>query len=141
MTREKENRKPDMVTAAVVSSRWVPRIRPAGRSRVSCTPPLICGITATPVSNPDSPSASLGNTISASATAITGSPWAAERLSHQFPTTAGWVAMRHRPVRMTAAFTVRNPATRTTARPMTSRNPRRKTSTRPRIRTSVTPSW
>ena len=52
-----------MITAAVVSSRRVPRIRPTGLLLgVASALPLICGITATPVSNPDRPSASFGNT-------------------------------------------------------------------------------
>jgi hypothetical protein len=54
-----------IITAAVVSSRRVPRIRPSGSSSVSAGSPAICGITATPVSNPDRPNASLGNTNSA----------------------------------------------------------------------------
>jgi hypothetical protein len=54
-----------IITAAVLSSRRVPRIRPSGLSSVSSGSPAICGITATPVSKPDSPNASLGNTSSA----------------------------------------------------------------------------
>ncbi len=49
-----------MITAAVVSSRLAPRMRPVGRSAVSPASPLICGMTATPVSKPESPSASRG---------------------------------------------------------------------------------
>ena len=63
-----------MVTAAVVSSRRVPRIRPAGLASVSAASPWTCGITATPVSKPDRPSASFGNTSAAAATIMTGLP-------------------------------------------------------------------
>ena len=37
-----------MITAAVVSSRLVPRIRPVGRSSVSPVAPRTCGITGSP---------------------------------------------------------------------------------------------
>ena len=57
-----------MITAAVVSSFFVPRIRPAGCSSVSPGSPSTCGMTATPVSKPDRPSASLGKTTSATPT-------------------------------------------------------------------------
>ena len=63
-----------IVTAAVVSSRLVPRIRPAGRLSVSEASPCTWGITATPVSKPDRPSASFGNTSAAAATIMTGLP-------------------------------------------------------------------
>ena len=58
-------RKTLMMTAAVVSSRLVPRIRPAGLSSVSVA--VARGPAASPrrpVSNPDRPSASFGKTSS-----------------------------------------------------------------------------
>ena len=64
-----------MMTAAVVSSFRAPSIRPAGFSSVSPARPRICGITATPVSKPDRPRASLGKTSSAMATTMSGFPW------------------------------------------------------------------
>ena len=67
-------RKTLMITAALVSSRRVPRIRPAGRCSVSSASPSMCGMTATPVSKPDRPSASLGKTSSATATIMNGLP-------------------------------------------------------------------
>ncbi len=57
-----------MMRAAVVSSLWAPRIRPSGFFSVSVGSPLICGITATPVSKPDMPSASFGNSSRATPT-------------------------------------------------------------------------
>jgi hypothetical protein len=54
-----------MMSAAVRKSFFVLRILPAGSSSVSPTSPRTSGITATPVSNPDSPSASLGNRMTA----------------------------------------------------------------------------
>ena len=53
-----------MISAAVVSSLRVLRIRPVGSAGVSPGSPLTSGITTTPVSKPDSPSASAGNTSS-----------------------------------------------------------------------------
>ena len=49
-----------MISAAVSSNLRVLRMRPIGRCVVSAGSPLISGITATPVSKPLSPSASLG---------------------------------------------------------------------------------
>ncbi len=66
-------RKVLMISAATVSSRRVPAIRPSGRSSVSPSRPRTSGITDTPVSNPDRPSASSGNTISAIPTISSGS--------------------------------------------------------------------
>ena len=63
-----------MIAAATASIRFVPRIRPAGSASVSPASPCTCVITATPVSKPDMPSASLGNTSRDSATIISGSP-------------------------------------------------------------------
>ena len=67
VTKELVIRKTLMITAAVVSSRLVPRIRPRGAASVSLASPWTCGITATPVSKPDMPSASFGKTSSATA--------------------------------------------------------------------------
>ena len=53
-----------MITAAVSSSWRAPRMRPAGFCGVSSGSPSTSGITATPVSKPDSPSASFGNSSS-----------------------------------------------------------------------------
>lgn len=54
-----------MIAAAVVSSLRALRIRPMGLARVSVASPLTSGITTTPVSKPDRPSASAGKTSSA----------------------------------------------------------------------------
>ena len=68
-------RKTLMITAAVVSSRRVPLIRPAGFCSVSVSAPVTSGMTATPVSNPDRPSASLGNTSRATPIMTSGLPY------------------------------------------------------------------
>ena len=57
-----------MITAAVVSSFLVLRMRPAGCAAVSSGSPSTSGITATPVSNPDRPSARRGNSSMAKST-------------------------------------------------------------------------
>ena len=51
-----------MISAAAKSSLFVLRMRPRGFASVSFASPLTSGITATPVSNPESPSASFGKT-------------------------------------------------------------------------------
>lgn len=78
-----------MITAAVVSSRRVSRIRPAGFAYVSVGSPLTCGITATPVSKPDMPSASLGKTRSATPTIASGEECSVVIASVQSPTLCG----------------------------------------------------
>jgi len=74
VANELATRKTLIITAAHVSSFLVPRVRPLGRSSVSAFSPRTCGITATPVSNPDSPRASCGKTINETATIIAGLP-------------------------------------------------------------------
>ena len=61
-----------MISAAVVSSLRASRIRPRGCAGVSPGSPRTCGITATPVSKPDSPSASFGKTSRATPTIASG---------------------------------------------------------------------
>ena len=68
-----------MITAAVVSSRWVLWMRPVGCASVSVLSPITRGMTATPVSNPDSPRASFGNSSTATPTMIQGLPWEVAR--------------------------------------------------------------
>jgi hypothetical protein len=82
-----------MMIAADVSSRVAPRIRPAGFSGVSVGEPEICGITATPVSKPERPSASFGKTINAMPTMTRGLPCWVFRAVHQSLTTRGFSAM------------------------------------------------
>ena len=121
-----------MITAAVVSSRWVPRIRPSGEASVSPASPRTCGITATPVSKPDMPSASLGKTSSATATIISGLPCCVVSAVVQSRDHVGLAydvpdrdADDHHVER-------RYGATRATARPMASVNPRRNTAAQQR---------
>ena len=66
-----------MITAAVVSSLCVFRIRPSGWSSVSPGSPCTSGMTATPVSNPDRPSASFGKTSKETTTILNGLPYSA----------------------------------------------------------------
>ena len=80
-----------MIKAAVSSSVRVSRIRPAGRARVSSGSPAISGMTATPVSKPDSPSASLGNTRSGGERACaSGLACSASTSRRQPAKTSGW---------------------------------------------------
>ena len=81
-----------MMIAAVVSRRFVPRMRPLGTPSASVFPPVICGITATPVSNPDRPSASFGNTMSAIPTTTNGLPFCVASAPHQSETSTGFAA-------------------------------------------------
>ena len=82
---------------ACASSQMVCLMRPRGFSSVSPGSPRTRGITATPVSNPDSPRASFGNSSKATATIITGLPpccW-----SSAVPTARsfhGWARIRPR---------------------------------------------
>jgi hypothetical protein len=100
-------RKPLMIRAAVVSSLRVLRMRPTGRSGVSPGPPLTSGITATPVSNPDRPRASFGNTSSATPTISRGlSYWPTSSRSHS-TTTWGLVSTCSRATRTTTRLRLR----------------------------------
>jgi hypothetical protein len=67
-------RKKLMITAAVVSSLRVLRTRPAGCSGSSPASPRTRGITVTPVSKPEMPRASRGNTRRATPTIAKGLP-------------------------------------------------------------------
>ena len=80
-----------MIAAAAASIRLAPRIRPAGLASVSPGSPCTCVITATPVSKPDMPSASFGNTRTDSATIISGSPCCVVSAVDQSVTTLGSV--------------------------------------------------
>ena len=83
-------RKTLIIAAAVASIRLVPRMRPVGAASVSPSSPCTCVITATPVSKPDMPRASLGKTSSDSATTINGSPCCVVIAVVQWVTTAGF---------------------------------------------------
>ena len=101
-------RKTLIVTAAVVSSRRVPRMRRSGRPGASDASPWICGMTATPVSNPERPSASFGKTSSASPTATSGlPPVAACSAFVQCRTACGWRSSCTTPSITTTAFSTR----------------------------------
>lgn len=100
-------RKQLMITAAVVSSFFVSRMRPAGRSSVSDASPLTCGITATPVSNPDRPSASFGKTSSATPTITRTFPCSVVRALDQSVTTCPAVATCHSPATTTTTLSAR----------------------------------
>ena len=66
----------DMISAAVVSSFFALRMRPVGSASVSLASPLTSGMTTTPVSNPDRPSASAGNTSREAPRTASGEAWA-----------------------------------------------------------------
>ena len=63
-----------MISAAVASSLFVLRILPIGFASVSPASPRTSGMTATPVSKPESPSASFGNRSRTKTTIIAGLP-------------------------------------------------------------------
>jgi hypothetical protein len=63
-----------MMSAAVISSLRVFRIRPTGCASVSPGKPSTSGMTATPVSKPESPSASLGKRSIATTIILNGLP-------------------------------------------------------------------
>ncbi len=96
-----------MITAAVVSSLRVSRIRPVGFAQVSESSPLTCGITATPVSKPDMPRASFGNTSSATPTIASGEECAAVIASVQSPIFTGWLSTSHADTARTTRLSVR----------------------------------
>ncbi len=100
-------RKTLMITAAVVSSRRAPRIRPSGRASESCGSPRTLGMTATPVSKPDRPNASFGKTSTDSPTTSHGSPCPVVSAVVQSPTALGCVTTRHSESATTTAFSVR----------------------------------
>ena len=105
-------RKTLMITAAVASIRWVPRMRPTGCCSSSPPGPARRApstwvITATPVSKPDMPSASFGNTRSETATIIAGLPYSAFNAWVQSVTTWGWVATWASATAMTIVFSSR----------------------------------
>ena len=131
-----------MIRAAVVRSLCAPRIRPAGFASVSSGLPWICGMTATPVSKPESPRASLGKTSRAMPIITRGFPCCWLRAAHQSVTTWASLNTWARPTSTTTAFSSRNTATRTTATLMASLKPRRKTTPRPAIKARViATSW
>ena len=68
-----------MISAAVGSSLRVLRMRPAGCSGVSVGSPWTSGMTATPVSKPDRPSASLGKSSRATPIITSGLPCCGEQ--------------------------------------------------------------
>ena len=74
MTMEDPSSPNDMMTAAVMSSFLVLRIRPLGSAALSSALPRTWAMTATPVSNPDKPSASFGNNSRAAASIISQLP-------------------------------------------------------------------
>ena len=82
-----------MITAAVRSIFFVLRMRPVGASSVSVASPRTSGITATPVSNPDSPSASFGKRMTAIATIIIGSPCCSKSAIFQLANVSGCCQM------------------------------------------------
>ena len=101
VTRLDVMRNPLMISAALVSSRRVPRMRPAGLLGVSEGSPCTKGITATPVSKPDRPRASFGKTIRA-----------IPIITKMFP--CCWVSAAHQSVITTALLATCVNATATT---------------------------
>ncbi|MCY1236597.1 hypothetical protein D9M72_492600 [compost metagenome] len=130
-------RNPLMIRAAVVRSLCAPRIRPSGFASVSSGLPWIWGMTATPVSKPDRPRASLGKTSSAMPIITSGLPCCWLRAAHQSVTTWASLNTCAMPTSTTTALSSRNTATRMTATLMASLKPRRNTMPSPAINASV----
>ena len=132
------SRKTLIVIAAVVSSFFAPAMRCSGFVPGASPAPRICGMTVTPVSKPDNPSASCGNTTRARARTPIGLPPPCRSMADvQSPSTAGCAATRRKESTMTTAFSVRKTATSTTAMPIASWNPRRNTAPSRTISRSV----
>ena len=83
-------RKKLMITAAASSSFFALRMRPSGRSGVSPGSPCSSGMTATPVSNPERPSASLGRQDERGANMAHGLPCEVKSAAFQSPNAPGW---------------------------------------------------
>ncbi len=95
-----------MISAAVTRSFFVFRIRPRGFWAVSSGPPRTRGITATPVSNPESPRASFGNRSIETPSIRSGLPCSANSAVRQSDSTEGcWYTSR----RATASSTAFRP--------------------------------
>jgi len=127
-----------MMSAAVVSNLRVSVIRPRSWSSVSAESPRTWGITATPVSNPESPSARRGKTSSATATMATGLPCAAVMALPQSITTEPSASTRASATTVSTRFKPRYTPTNPTAIPMASVNPRRNTAASSASRARVT---
>ena len=82
-----------MISAAASSSRRAPRIRPAGLASVSPGSPWTRGITATPVSKPERPSASLGNSSSETPAIVAQLPCWTKSASRQRGSSSGCETM------------------------------------------------
>ncbi len=130
-----------MITAAAVSNLPVLRMRPFGRFGLSPSLPRTSGITATPVSKPESPSASRGNRISDTAIIWNTFPCSCVRASCQSEMSEGWLTILPMPTAITMALRTRYVTTRPTAIPIASVKPLRKTAPSSAIRNSVTPTW
>ena len=109
-----------MITAAAVSSFLVFRIRPCGFSSVSVSSPRTSGITATPVSKPDSPSASLGNRMTAITAITAGLPCSTSSIARQRARSSGWRKISRAATARTTVLSDRYAATMTTASPIAS---------------------
>jgi hypothetical protein len=127
-----------MIAAATDSSLRVPEIRRASRSPAVPSPSATCGMTSTPVSNPDRPRASLGKATSATPITASALECSWVRADHQSVTSAEPVATCTRASPTTTAFSARYTPTSTTAMPMASPNPRRNTAPSAASRTRVT---
>ncbi len=126
-----------MINAAVVSSFRVFRIRVAGWAGSSSAAPSTCGITATPVSKPDRPRASFGNTTSEMPIITQMFECSVVSMPRQFVTSSGAVITFQSALPITIRFRPRYTTTRTTAIPIASPKPRRNTPASSASRTRV----
>jgi hypothetical protein len=83
------------------------RMRPDGCATVSVASPVTSGMTATPVSKPDKPSATFGNRITAIAAIIAGLLCCAKSVTRQFEMSSGCRAISSKARRRTTRFIIR----------------------------------
>ncbi len=130
-----------MMSAAVRSSVLVCLMRDCSTACGSAPSPATSGITATPVSNPDMPSASFGKYQSEKASTMNGFDcWCTMFRPHSVIAT-GSVHMATSSYPMTTTFSARYAATSMTAIQIASRNPLRKIAPSSATSTSVRASW
>ncbi len=100
-------RKALMIKAAVASSLRVLRMRPTGLASGSFGSPLTSGMTATPVSKPESPSASFGKIRMAKPTSSKGLLLRVVSACDQFEKTSGCAMISRMPRTPTITFNPR----------------------------------
>jgi hypothetical protein len=127
-----------MMMAAVASNLRVLRMRPAGLASASSSLPRTRGMTATPVSKPERPSAILGKSSRAMPSATQGFPCSVITAPHHEPSRSPRLVTSRRARPITTRFSARYKATIATAIPIASLKPFRNTPPRATRRIEVT---